>query len=301
MVFSSVSAGGVRLSVIVPAHNAAEVLPDQLDALARQNDDDYWEVIVVDNASTDGTATLARRYAATYPRIRVLDADSAANVSYARNQGARAARGASLAFVDADDVVGVGWVAAMDAALQSHEFVVGRLEYHRLNPDWAVQVRGAGQHDGFFYIDGGPPWPLTFAANLGIRKVRHEQVGGFDDALPWGGEDADYGWRLQALGVAPTWVPDVVVHYRLRQQLLPLYRQAVAYARSRWELHTRFADSWPVPPTALTRGQLVRRSVLLLRRARSRAGLAQWLWQLGWSVGHREGAVLVRESARTAR
>ena len=290
MVLATSSSADIRLSVVIPAHDAATVLPAQLDALMRQNDDDYWEVLVVDNASRDGTAELVARYAEIYPRIRLLRANAKANVSYARNEGVRAARGRSIAFVDADDVVAAGWLEAMDALLARHEFVVGPLEYGRLNPAWAVEVRGAGQRDDFFYVEGGPPWPIAFAANMGIARVRHEQIGGFDEALAWGGEDADYTWRLHHVGVFPVWAPDAVVHYRLRRNLLAMYRQSVGYARSRWELHRRFSASWPVAPRAMTKVQLVIQSVLHLRRARSRVGVAQWLWQLGWSVGDREGA-----------
>jgi GT2 family glycosyltransferase len=225
------------------AHDAADVLPAQLDALVRQNDDDHWEIVVVDNASHDDTADVVRRYAAIYPRISLVAAHAASNASYARNEGAKAARGTLLAFLDADDVVALGWVAAMIAALEGEELVAGALEYDRLNPPWAVDVRGVGQQDGFFYLEGGPAWPIAFAANMGVSRRRHDEVGGFDEALPWGGEDADYAWRLQALGVTPGWAPDALVHYRLRTSLPSLYRQAVGYARSRWELHHRYAES----------------------------------------------------------
>lgn len=286
----SSNSDGVRLSVVIPAHQAAGVLSAQLDALLRQDRADSWEIVVVENGSTDGTAELAERYAAVDPRVRVVMAGTQSNVSYARNEGAKAARGEWLAFLDADDVVAPRWVAAMQAASEVHEFVVGPLEYRRLNPRWAIDVRGTSQSEGFFYVDGGPPWPVAFAANLGISRARHEQVGGFDETLPWGGEDADYTWRLHAVGLAPTWIPDAVVHYRLRTQLRPMYSQAVGYARSRWELHSRYADAWPLPPTAPSRAQLAKRCALLLRRVRSRAGLAWWIWQLGWGVGDREGA-----------
>lgn len=102
----------------------------------------------------------------------------------------------------------------MHEALRRHELVAGPLEYERLNPPWAVQVRGTRQRDALFWPEGGPPWPIVFAANLGTAKARHEQIGGFDESLSWGGEDADYAWRLRASGVLPVWVPNAVVHYR---------------------------------------------------------------------------------------
>ena len=282
----------VRLSVIIPAHQAAAVLAQQLDAVLGQGGGDDWEVVVVDNRSTDGTRALVERYVAEHPRLRYVAAHDQANASYARNAGAAAARGRALAFVDADDVVAPGWLEAMDAALLRHELVSGPLHYDLLNPAWAVQVRGAAQRDGFFYIDGGPPWPLLFAANLGVRKDRHDEIGGFDERLPWGGEDADYGWRLQALGLVPHWAPDAVVQYRVRDRLRPLFRQAVGYGRSFWVLHARYADHWPSPPTAPSRRRLVARAVRRLPSLRSRAGRVWYAFALGWDIGDRSGARL---------
>lgn len=282
----------LRLSVIIPTHQAAQVLPEQLDALLSQDSGSWWELVVVDNGSTDGTTALVDRYARRDPRVRYVAATDRANVSYARNRGAAAARGRALAFVDADDVVAPGWLAAMDAALAVDDLVGGRLEYDRLNPAWATEVRGPAQHEDLYRIEGGPSWPIVFAANLGVRRELHERVGGFDEALPWGGEDADYVWRLHALGVRPAWVPEAVVHYRVRQALRPLYRQAVGYARSRWELHARFADDWPVPPRALSVPHLLARAVRRLPRARTRVGAARYVFDLGWDVGDRAGARL---------
>ena len=280
----------VRLSVVIPAHQAAEVLPLQLDALVAQEPGDHWEVVVVDNRSSDGTQALVARYEADHPRVRYVAAHEKPNVSYARNAGAAAARGRALAFVDADDVVSSGWVAAMDAALSEHDLVGGPLEYARLNPAWAAELRGPAQRDGFFHYPGGPPWPTVFAANLGVRKERHDAVGGFDERLPWGGEDADYVWRLRATGVTPYWAGAAVVHYRVRQDLRPLYRQSVGYARSWWELRSRYAESWAPMPTPMSRRRLARFALGRLARVRDRPSLAHLAFDLGWAVGDRAGS-----------
>jgi glycosyltransferase involved in cell wall biosynthesis len=57
------------LSVVIPAHNVAATLGDQLDALAAESWDGEWEIVVVDNCSTDGTAALVRDHAARNPRL----------------------------------------------------------------------------------------------------------------------------------------------------------------------------------------------------------------------------------------
>ena len=127
------SSGPIELSVVVPAFNAAATIGAQLDALQRQHWDAPWEVIVADNGSTDNTAALVAQRAATDGRIRLVDASDARGAAHARNRAVAAARGSVIAFCDADDVVGAGWVAAMGSALKRTPFVTGPQEYKTLN------------------------------------------------------------------------------------------------------------------------------------------------------------------------
>lgn len=113
----------MELSVIISAHNEERYLPAQLDALMAQDWDGEWEVIVVDNRSTDATAQIVADHAARDPRIRLVAAHERAGQSYGRNVGARAAEGTNLAFCDADDIVGAGWLAAIGDGLRQHEVV----------------------------------------------------------------------------------------------------------------------------------------------------------------------------------
>ena len=91
------------ISVIIPVYNAEQFLPACLDSVLHQ---DYpsFEILVIDDGSTDGSAALIDRYAAREPRIVALHQRNA-GVSAARNRGVAEARGEYIAFVDADDRV----------------------------------------------------------------------------------------------------------------------------------------------------------------------------------------------------
>jgi glycosyltransferase involved in cell wall biosynthesis len=93
------------LSVVIPAYNAAGTLAHQLEALAAQRCDQDWEVLLVDNGSTAGTADLARRYARRFQAFRIIAAGPERGHSSPRNARARAARGELFVYCDADDVV----------------------------------------------------------------------------------------------------------------------------------------------------------------------------------------------------
>lgn len=93
----------LKLSVIVPLHNAGELFVTFLASLLAQQEPSL-EVIIVNDGSTDGSGEIAHRYAAQYPHISVIDQENA-GVSNARNAGLAVARGKYVAFPDADDVL----------------------------------------------------------------------------------------------------------------------------------------------------------------------------------------------------
>lgn len=122
----------VTFSVIVPVYNVAPFLRDCLDSVLRQSCPD-WEIVAVDDGSTDGSAAILDEYAARDARIRVLHRPNG-GVSSARNEGIAAARGRWIVFVDADDFVresyfeDVASVAAGDPSVQLIGF--GMMPYY---------------------------------------------------------------------------------------------------------------------------------------------------------------------------
>ena len=131
-----------RVSVVIPAHNAAETLRAQLDAVRSQSCAEPFEIVVVDNASTDATPDLLAEVAALDARVRCIRATDARGPSYARNVGVAAAAGDIIVCCDADDIVADGWLAAMVAALARAEIVAGVLAVDELNDTTIVAARG---------------------------------------------------------------------------------------------------------------------------------------------------------------
>src|SRR5688572_1047643 len=124
----------IAVSVIIPCRNAATYLGDLLKSLQSQDFRGSWEIIVVDNGSTDGSGAIAAGYSKLL-NLRVVTAPEKANASYARNVGVRASSGEKLLFIDADDEVESGYVAAMIRALDSDDFVTSRVDSVTLNPE----------------------------------------------------------------------------------------------------------------------------------------------------------------------
>jgi len=199
----------VGATVIVPVRNAAATLPRTLRSLAGQDLDDPYEVIVVDDGSTDGSARVAEAAAGPITVLRQAGAGPAA----ARNRGAAVARGEALCFTDADCFPAAGWLAAGLRALERADLVQGSVR-----PDPTAE-RTPYDHTLRVLSETG----LYETANLFIRREAFEGLGGFEVWLePEIGkplaEDVWLGWRARRAGVEVTFEPDALVHHAVIAQ-----------------------------------------------------------------------------------
>lgn len=281
----------IDLSVVVPAKDAAQHLGEQLDALCAQTCSRPWEmVVVVDEASSDGTAEVVQAYAARDPRVRLV-LGAGGTPARARNIGIRTARGDAVAFCDADDVVAPGWVAAMRDALQHHVAVTGPLELDLLNPSWVADSRGRAFARERATFEG--LFPYASSCNLGLRRSTIERVGGFDEQMHVG-EDIDLSLRLWQAGLHLQFEPRALVHYRYRPRLLALYRQARSYGRVRPVILERARAAGHTVPGRFSGARNWLWLVRHVGQLRSRSGRARWLWVAGTRVGNLEASVNVR-------
>ena len=190
----------MRASVIVPAWQAADTLPACLDGLARQ-DADGFEVLVVDDGSTDGTAEIAERAG-----VRLLRTDRLGPVG-ARNRGAAEASGDVLAFTDADCVPEPGWLSAGMACIEEgFELVQGLVRPARPHGPWERTI-SVGAEIGLYET-----------ANLFLRRSAFERVGGFEkpfeiDLGVHFGEDLWLAWRARRAGARSTFCAQAVVEH----------------------------------------------------------------------------------------
>jgi glycosyltransferase involved in cell wall biosynthesis len=210
------------ISVVIPAYNAAATLPEQLQALAAQQCEDDWEVVIVDNGSTDGTADLARRYCQRFKAWTVIDGGPQRGHSAPRNAGANAARGELLAFCDADDVVAPGWLQAMADAARHYDLVGGWLNTRPLNDDSTRSWHRPWPRDRL------RSWLLPYAvsANIAIWADVLRDLDGWSAGYEAGGEDVELSWRAQLAGYRLGFAPHAVVYYRYRSGLRQTARQA---------------------------------------------------------------------------
>jgi glycosyltransferase involved in cell wall biosynthesis len=278
----------VSVSVIVPCRNAARHLREALESLVGQELDEPAEIILVDNGSTDDSRAVAAGIRGRIP-LRIIDARARANGSYARNEGVRQARGDKLMFVDADDRVGPGYLAAMAAALESHQFVTSRVDSVSLNDAWIRDAHGPPWEGITVFFDFLPGTGI----NIGLRRSAFDRIGGFPEEFS-GSQDIVFSWRAHQRGLTIVPVPAAVYLYRYRATLRGLFRQCRNWGTSNVLLYRTFRHAG-MPPRTLRAAAAEWRDVLGgMARARSKAQLAPFVTRLGYCAGRLAGSIKYR-------
>ena len=279
-----------ELTVILTAHNRADLVEETLSSLADQAWDGEWDIVLVDNDSTDETPAILERWAdkMTVPTT-VVSATELHNLSYARHAGVAASNATSIAFLDDDDVIAPGYVAAMGEALRHHKLVGPRHEHGLLNDAEVAAYRGSFQTRGLGEIFG---IPMVSGGGFACRRDLWDRLGGHSVETGYGAEDAEFAVKASLEAVTPAFVPDAVYHVRLRGDVRSNYRQGRAFAISRVRLYARFRDVVDQPIDSPAR---VLRNwggmVLRLRNLGREGPRLVWVWQLGRRVGHLEGSL----------
>lgn len=206
------------ISVIIGTRNRAERLRATLDALAAAAPPapEAWEVIVVENASTDTTADVCADAAARGLPLRHL-VEPVPGVARARNRGLGEARGTVIAFLDDDCLVAPGWLATIrdEFARHPHDGIGGRVELHDPT-DQPITIRPSLDRrriddpaDVFYSIPG---------CNMAFRREVFDRIAGFDIVLGPGtpfaaAEDSDLLFRALEAGLVLTYVPEMLVFH----------------------------------------------------------------------------------------
>lgn len=280
----------MKLSVIIACFNGADFIADQLEALASQCYAGPWELVISDNGSTDESLAIVKTYRDRIPELRIVDSSDRQSRAYARNVGVEAATGDALLFLDQDDAVASGWLAAMSKALHENDFVACRVETEKLNRSFVRKSRGGFQRRGLQKYIYPSFLPHAAGCTLGIKRSLHKEIGGLDEAF-FSLDDTDYCWRIQLRGTNLHFVPEAVLHYRYRKKLNDLFRQALEYSEDNVKLYKRYRTlgmpmlTWREP--ILYWKQLIKR----LYRIRDKGDFARCLWMLGWRIGRLIGSI----------
>ena len=297
------------VSVIVPAHNAARRLPRLFAALAAQTvDPRTFEVLVVDDASTDETASVVARSGAA----RLLRTAVSGGSYVARNLAIEEARGEVLAFTDTDCVPARDWIAAGLGALEGADIVAGHVDIPLgERPSAATLLDVARRH-----IDQEhrvTEYGFGATANLWMRRELIDRVGRFRDDLISGG-DAEFGHRATATGATIAYAAGVLVTHPPRSEAKDLLRKQLrlgfgaAQRRGLLESAPHAHRMWMRPRHYVPRrtiygsDELARRGYRLTLREHVQVRVLQYFCcQLPLALGNLAGTIATHRSRRASR
>jgi glycosyltransferase involved in cell wall biosynthesis len=265
----------IDASVIVCTYNRAESLPRTLHSLTSQQvrDDVDWEVLVVDNNSSDGTRHVVENLMPVFPRLRYCF-ESAQGLSHARNCGLTQARGRTILFTDDDVAPEADWLQHIldGIAATSCDACGGFIapEWQTPPPPWLTErfhgfLAVRAERNDTYEIERGmlPP----FGANMAFRREVFDRLGAFDvnrgrkGNVLASGEDGEMFQRILDAGGKVMFFGDARVHHTVESfRLTKRYFRLWRYQTSRNLAQTRGFPGrrrvFGVPPYLV--GQLLR-------------------------------------------
>jgi GT2 family glycosyltransferase len=210
-------------SIIIPVFNRADLTKQCLTQLAKVTDGVQYEVIIVDNHSSDGTSEFLESLSGDVQIIR-----NSTNLGFAKacNQGARAAQGRYLVFLNNDTIPKSGWLDPLIAEVNSCDevAVVGS---KLLYPDNTIQHAGVvisrnslmpyhlfrGVPERMLAVNVRREFQAVTAACMLVRKLTFEEVGGFDEGFVNGYEDVDLCLKIRQLGKKVVYQPKSCLYH----------------------------------------------------------------------------------------
>lgn len=244
----------VKVSVIVPSYNVEKYLAEALASLKNQTFDDF-EVLIVDDGSTDNTATVAKSFCMADNRFCLLSKPNG-GLSSARNWGMKHAQGKYIALLDADD-------AYKPTKLEKHVSILDSYPKVGLVYGGSRVIRDDGKKT-FMHLSGKPLYPhcilsslicknfVGHGSNAVFRRSIVNQVGYFDEALR-SSEDIDYWLRIASLREWEFYRDkELLCKYRLRPTSLSfnINQMQSSHEKVMLAAHERNPELAPIMPTA---------------------------------------------------
>ena len=217
----------MTISFIICTYNRAKYIYECLSRLAKNTSKEGWEIVLVNNNSTDHTADECERFVKDYkPTNYHYFVETQQGLSYARNRGVAEAKGEWLVFLDDDAMVSEDYIANLQEHLKQHPeagafggaiapFFEGETP-NWLNP-WSMSFVSAIDLGSQVKLFPSKSYPI--GANMGISRATVEKVGMFNTTLGrtgnnlMGGEEKDIFNRIRQAGIPIYYFPDIKVQH----------------------------------------------------------------------------------------
>lgn len=267
------SKDNLKLSIVVCSYNRGKKIRNCIDALLAQSlPRNQYEIIVVNDGSTDDTATIINEYKDS---IRIITNNPNQGLGQSRNNGARAARALIIAFTDDDCIADNDWAKRLLSAYDDPSVMAAGgkiipykndkwlLKYYEANNPLAHVTFTFDSNSGMLYTlteyikrsfslkrlpDAPIKLQMIVGANMSMRRDIFDKVAGFDPKLRFGGEEEDFWTRLRAMDPTVTmrYVPTAVIGHDYDASFKDAIRRNYKYGMGAARLYLKDRSRLPV-------------------------------------------------------
>lgn len=231
-------------SVIVPVYNDPEGLRATLDTLVDQTyPDDNYEVLVVDNRSTDETRAVAGRYADADERVTVLDERRRQSSYAARTRALHCATGDVFAFIDADMTVDPDWLERVVETMEEDDIDYLACNVQLYSPGEESLAAKFNRLSGFPIEDYVSDFHYAPTCCLAVRREVVEDVGPFDVRFTSSG-DREFGHRVYEAGWTLGYAEDIHMYHPTRTTLSALVKKSIRIGRGKNQLRRIYPERY---------------------------------------------------------
>jgi|GEM_PF-853030 glycosyltransferase involved in cell wall biosynthesis/GT2 family glycosyltransferase/Flp pilus assembly protein TadD len=254
--------GKSKTTIVIPVHGHLDLTRQCLEAVRRTTDPSTTEIVVVDDASPDGTAAWLREQESR-TILKAIFLSLNRGFAAACNAGAKAASGRTLVFLNNDTIPEAGWLDALVRTLEQNPSA-GMVGARLLYPDRTIQHAGILFHPGGapYHVHRGLPaedpsvrtaraYPAVTGACVAIPGELFEKLGGFDESFHMYVEDIDLCLKVWDAGLEVRYCPDSVVVHLESASAADLDRRDAMVESGLGKLHGRWRGRWPAGLLAL--------------------------------------------------
>jgi O-antigen biosynthesis protein len=233
------SATSPEFSVIICSYNGSRTIRETLEHVDRLDYPNY-EVIVVNDGSTDATAEIAARF----PRVRLISVPNG-GLSRARNIGMEAATGEFLAYVDDDAYPDPHWLSHLAHTYQSSGYAaVGGPNIPPPGDGFIAECVGCAPGGPLHVMLTDTEAEHIPGCNLSVRRECLIEIGGFDPRFRIAGDDVDVCWRLLTKGWQIGFNPAAVVWHHRRNSVKAYWKQQKNYGKAEALLEQKWPEKY---------------------------------------------------------
>lgn len=234
------------ISIVIPCFNETEHIGKCIESIRNQQFDGDYEIIAVDNGSTDDTIGII-----TNKKV-ILEHSKLKRPAAARNKGIKKAKGEIIIFIDADCIARTDWLKNIILPFVNNDIGCVAGEIIPYKPRTRIeQFLCEKKHLSQSVNVNHNFLPYAATANAAYRRDVFEKVGFFDESLIVG-EDADLSWRMQLYTkYKVSYTSVAVVNHPYETRLNSLLQQTIKHAEGAVDLYKKYKQFWPKKHTSL--------------------------------------------------